>query len=528
MGAGGAGGAAPVGARARPLPARARSTPARPLGVSLGASRGGPDQLTRGALSPAARLQLRQFPRQQRERSTRSSAIAGPTGDGGGGGGSGRARARRLALAQQRTRCPAHGRDAAWLGTGPTGRLDGSGAGGGCRPSEWGEGGRSSPSLSSREAGGSGGDPGPLRAQRPRLRSRCASSPLAQPGPGTHAPARGERAGEASGCRVRAARGASRGGDPQLRPSLSPCPPAAGWDRGRREPCRWSTWGETENAAPPDPVPTSESLPCPFSRALGTRSRDGSGSRVPPPLPSAFSARVHLPSAAPPPRPCPISSAFLFPAARGGLPGRPLAGSRAAFRRQTLYISASPFCVKLERWEASETHSHLAPSPKPGRPGRSLAPSASPRGGSWSPGTKAATPRPRQPGARELEPRSSVRHRGSRPPPFLALRACPGGPVGAGALPGPPWRSPGDPRPPHHLLILCWAVKPLGRDRRRAGCAMERAAAGGGESRALPSWASKEAFVCFRRGLLPGSAGHSAGEPVGGRDRWGGSPESFF
>lgn len=84
---------------------------------------------------------------------------------------------------------------------------------------------------------------------------RILASGPALSGDARSSPRRGSR--EASGSRVRAARGASRGGDPELRPSLSPCLPAAGWDRGRREPCRWSTWGETENAAPLDPVPTS-------------------------------------------------------------------------------------------------------------------------------------------------------------------------------------------------------------------------------------------------------------------------------
>ena len=72
------------------------------------------------------------------------AAERGATGDGGGGGDTDRARARRILLARQLARCPAQGRDAARLGTGPAGRLDGSGAGGECRasysdscPSSW-------------------------------------------------------------------------------------------------------------------------------------------------------------------------------------------------------------------------------------------------------------------------------------------------------------------------------------------------------------------------------------------------------
>lgn len=46
---------------------------------------------------------------------------------------------------------------------------------------------------------------------------------------------------------------------------------------------------------------------------------------------------------------------------------------------------------------------------------------------------------------------------------------------------------------------------------------LERAGAGGGAARVLPSCASKEAFVRSRRGHFPGSAGHCDLVPPGGR-----------
>lgn len=126
------------GARAPPGP-RARSSPAAPLGVPLGCRTGWAGSADSPGSEPSRRAPAPSVSSAAAGESSRSGASAGAIGDGGGDG-TGGARARRIPLAQQRARCPAQGRDAACFGTGPTGRLDGSGVGGGCRASELGVG----------------------------------------------------------------------------------------------------------------------------------------------------------------------------------------------------------------------------------------------------------------------------------------------------------------------------------------------------------------------------------------------------
>lgn len=240
----------------------ARSSPAAPLGVSLGCRAGWTGSADSPGSEPRRRAPAPSVSSAAVRESTRSSAIAGATRNGDvGGGGTGRARARQIPLEQQRTRCPAQGRDAVRFDTGPAGRLDGSGAGGGCRASEWeGHGGEPiPPSLQSRGAGGSRGESSCLGAQRPRSRAPRASPPPALPCPGDARS--GPRAGSGPGVRLPGRRqsGARKGGgDPELRP----CVPAGGWKLGRRGTSRWgggggSTWGETENAGSLDSVPKS-------------------------------------------------------------------------------------------------------------------------------------------------------------------------------------------------------------------------------------------------------------------------------
>lgn len=172
-----------------------RSSPAAPLGVSLGCRAGWAGSADSPGSEPRRRAAAPSVSSAAVGERAPRAAERGATGDGGGGGDTDRARARRILLARQLARCPAQGRDAARLGTGPAGRLDGSGAGGECRASEWGDGGggwRMEGTCSlfhpeKRGGWGGGAIEGPLSrlcALRPRLRAPCASLPPAQPCPG--------------------------------------------------------------------------------------------------------------------------------------------------------------------------------------------------------------------------------------------------------------------------------------------------------------------------------------------------------
>lgn len=118
-----------------------RSSPAAPLEVSLGCRAGWAGSADSPGSEPRRRAAAPSVSSAAVGERAPGAAERGATGDGGGGGDTGRARARRILLARQLARCPAQGRNAARLGTGPAGRLDGSGAGGECRASEWGDGG---------------------------------------------------------------------------------------------------------------------------------------------------------------------------------------------------------------------------------------------------------------------------------------------------------------------------------------------------------------------------------------------------
>lgn len=102
------------------------------------------------------------------------------------------------------------------------------------------------------------------------------------PAPGTRAPVRGDGAGEARGSPGPRQSGARRGaGDAALRPRLGPCLESQG--PGRRETSRWgegegSTCGKPKTQRPRIQSLSLQSLPFPFSRAPGWRSRDPSGS----------------------------------------------------------------------------------------------------------------------------------------------------------------------------------------------------------------------------------------------------------
>lgn len=189
-----------------------RSSPAAPLEVSLGCRAGWAGSADSPGSEPRRRAAAPSVSSAAVGERAPGAAERGATGDGGGGGDTGRARARRILLARQLARCPAQGRNAARLGTGPAGRLDGSGAGGECRASEWGDGGgrwrmEGTGSLFLPEKrGGCWGE----RSRGPSL----GSAPYApacgrpahlflrpSPAPGTHAPAGAEGSGEASGPR---------------------------------------------------------------------------------------------------------------------------------------------------------------------------------------------------------------------------------------------------------------------------------------------------------------------------------------
>lgn len=130
-------------------------------------------------------------------------------------------------------------------------------------------------------------------------------------------------------------------------------------------------------------------------------------------------------------------------------------------------------------------------SPKPRRPGRSLAPSASPGEGEGPWEQKPRHPALASPG------------RGGLSRVSLCATEAPARLPGAARLSrrglGRCWGRPGEaegpfssPSPsPARLANSVPGCEVLGE----VGCAMQRAVAGGGEARALPSCASKEAFV---------------------------------
>ena len=155
--------------------------------------------------------------------------------------------------------------------------------------------------------------------------------------------------------------------------------------------------------------------------------------------------------------------------------------------------------------------------PKPRHPGYSRAPSDSPGEGEGPREQKPRHSALASPGARW-----SVRHRASRLTPFPALRVSPGGGWGAaegraGRVSEPLIFSSFPPSPPRlaHSFLGCKVLG--GKIRGECGVRLERAGAGGGAARVLPSCASKEAFVGSRRGHFPGSAGHCDLVPPGGR-----------
>lgn len=221
-----------------------------------------------------------------------------------------------------------------------------------------------------------------------------------------------------------------------------------------------STWGKRRRSVPGS-CPRILIATFPFLSGPGEEESGNSANCPHPPLPFAFSAAFHLPFPTPPALPCQIFSAFLFPAARGGL----LSATPMRVAHHLPHTNFVCFCdsllCKFERWEGSETHSHLVSSPTLDVPGiRSHLQLLQERKGS---GNKSRDTPP-------LPARDAMGHRGSRPTPFLALCVCPGG---RGRL-GPRWDRSGGASGssafhPFHLrrlLILCWAVKSLARNTR--------------------------------------------------------------
>lgn len=192
---------------------------------------------------------------------------------------------------------------------------------------------------------------------------------------------------------------------------------------------------------------------------------------------------------------------------------------------------ASPFCVKLREMGRVGDPRPPRTFPKPGRPWRSLRIFSFFRRGRRFPGTKAATPRPRQPGARWLsQPPWSVRHRGSLPTPFPALRFCPGGGWGAAGaavaeLGGPSTAI------SHHLRglqILCWAGKSLGSNLRTVGCASGKGSGGWWGGTSSPLLCIKGGVCLTKARSLPWQCGAVWFSPPGRASCWGGSSGSFF
>lgn len=179
-----------------------------------------------------------------------------------------------------------------------------------------------------------------------------------------------------------------------------------------------STWGKRRRSVPGS-CPRILIATFPFLSGPGEEESGNSANCPHPPLPFAFSAAFHLPFATPPALPCQISSAFLFPAARGGL----LSATPMRVAQHLPHANFVCFCdsllCKFERWEGSETHSRLVSSPTLDVPGiRSHLQLLQER--KKGSGNKSRDTPP-------LPARDAMGHRGSRPTPFLALCVCPGG-----------------------------------------------------------------------------------------------------
>ena len=173
--------------------------------------------------------------------------------------------------------------------------------------------------------------------------------------------------------------------------------------------------------------------------------------------------------------------------------------------------------LSCERWEGSETHNHLAPSPSLDVQGVRAHPRIHPER-EKVPGNKSRdTPPSPAPGRGGL-----CGTRASCLTPFPALRVRPRGGWGAaGGRAGgvsEPLIFPSLPPSPPRLAYSFLGCKVLGgKIGGECGVRLERARAGGGAARVLPSCASKKAFVGSRRGPFPGSAGHCDLAPRGGR-----------
>lgn len=241
------------------------------------------------------------------------------------------------------------------------------------------------------------------------------------------------------------------------------------------------------------------------------------------------------------PHPCPAGPPRLFPSCpaagsgRGsGTPPTPDPGCAPPSCRQTLCISASPFCVKLrgDRSDPSPQPATRTPAlsavPEPGRPGRSPAPPASPGEGEGPREQKPRHPAPASPGRRGLRRAPVCATEAPARLPRRLLRARPGGGWGA------PWAAlPRAPPPPHSrtpqhragsLIPVLRCKVPQGEIRRQWGVRLGKGRGGRWGSPELAPLRSHQRKRLVNERPPPSSAGQSDSVNLGAPAPWG----SFF